>query len=254
MCLNGCLVKREATSEKRAGLLMCKSKVVACIFARGGSKGVPFKNIREFNGKPLIAWTIELARGLGIFEHVYVSTDSQEIADIAHSYGAEIPFLRPADIASDTVPERLAWRHAVQNLPPFDIMASLSTTVPLRRPETVVKCVELFQQGDAEMVITVTPSRRHPSFDMVNVDEKGFAHLLESVEKMILRRQDALKTYDMTPVCYVASPEVIMTHDRIMTCNVKPVVVDDIQAVDIDSMLDFEIAEFIHAKRLKGLV
>lgn len=233
---------------------MSKQKIIACIFARGGSKGVPRKNIREFNGKPLIAWTIELAQKLGIFDHIYVSTDSQEIAEAALLYGAEIPFIRPAELASDTVPERLAWRHAIQNLPPFDIMVSLSATVPLRRPETVVKCIELFQQGSAEMVITVTPSKRHPSFDMVKVDEEGFAHLLDSVEKMILRRQDALKTYDMTPVCYVASPEVIMRHNRIMTCKVKSVVIDHVEAVDIDNMLDFEIAEFIHAKRIKGLV
>lgn len=233
---------------------MSQPKVVACIFARGGSKGVPRKNIREFNGKPLIAWTIEMARNVGIFDHVYVSTDSQEIADVARQYGAEVPFLRPAELASDTVPERLAWRHAVQNLPSFDIMVSLSATVPLRRPETVVKCVDLFRKGGAEMVITVTPSRRHPSFDMVRVDEEGYAHLLDSVEKMVLRRQDAVKTYDMTPVCYVASPEVIMAHDRIMTCRVKPVVIDDVEAVDIDNMLDFEVAEFLHSKRLKGLV
>lgn len=233
---------------------MNKLGIVACIFARGGSKGVPRKNIRDFNGKPLIAWTIELARGLGIFDHVYVSTDSEEIAEVARQYGAEVPFLRPAELASDTVPERLAWRHAVQNLPPFDIMASLSATVPLRKPETIMKCVELFQQGGAEMVITVTPSKSHPSFNMVRVDEDGYAHLLDSVEKMVLRRQDAVKNYDMTPVCYVASPEVIMTHNRIMTCKVKPVVIQDVEAVDIDDMLDFEIAEFIHAKRLKGLV
>lgn len=233
---------------------MSEPRVVACIFARGGSKGVPRKNVREFNGKPLIAWTIELALGLGIFDHVYVSTDSEEIAEVARQYGAEVPFLRPAELASDTVPERLAWRHAVQNLPPFDIMASLSATVPLRKPESVMKCIELFQQGGAEMVITVTPSKSHPSFNMVRMDEEGYAHLLGSVEKMVLRRQDAVKNYDMTPVCYVASPEVIMEHNRIMTCKVKPVIIEAVEAVDIDDMLDFEIAEFIHAKKLKGLV
>lgn len=233
---------------------MHEQKIVACIFARGGSKGIPRKNIREFNGKPLIAWTIELAHDLKIFDHIYVSTDSCEIANIARQYGAEVPFMRPVKLASDTVSERLAWRHAVQNLPPFDIMVSLSATVPLRRPETVVKCVELFKQGNAEMVITVTPSKRHPSFDMVNVDEAGFARLLDSVEKMILRRQDAVKTYDMTPVCYVVSPEIIMTHNRIMTCKVKTVIINDVEAVDIDNMLDFEVAEFIHAKKLKGII
>lgn len=230
-----------------------KTSVIACIFARGGSKGVPRKNIRDFNGKPLIAWTIELAKSLHIFDDIIVSTDSTEIAEIARQYGAKTPFLRPAELASDAVAERLAWRHAVENLPPFDIMASLPATVPLRRPETVLKCLELFQQGDAEMVITITPSKTHPSFSMVSLDDNGYAHLLDSTDKMILRRQDAQKVFNMTPVCYLASPRIIMKHNRIMTCKVKTVIVDEIEAVDIDTMLDFEIASFLHAKKLKGI-
>lgn len=228
-----------------------KPTAIACIFARGGSKGVPHKNIRDFNGKPLIAWTIELAKSLGIFDRVVVSTDSHEIAKIAGQYGADVPFLRPAELASDTVAERLAWRHAVENLPPFDVMASLPVTVPLRRPETVVKCMELFYLGDAEMVITVAPSKNHPAFNMVSLDGNGYAHLLDSVDKMVLRRQDAPKAFNMTPVCYVASPQIIMSHSRIMTCKVKSVIVDEVEAVDIDTMLDFEIASFLHARHLK---
>lgn len=224
--------------------------VVACIFARGGSKGVPRKNIRDFNGKPLIAWTVELALSLEIFDHVVVSTDSPEIAEVARRYGAEIPFMRPEEFASDTVPERLAWRHAIENLPPFDIMVSLPAVAPLRRPETVVRCLELYRQGDSDMVITVTPSTHHPSFSMVSLDGNGYAHLLKSEGPTVLRRQDAASSYNMTPVCYVASPSVVMTYDRVMSCRVKPVVVDQEEAVDIDSMLDFEIASFLHAQRL----
>ena len=229
---------------------MEKPKIVACIFARGGSKGVPRKNIRDFNGKPLIAWTIELALNLGIFEHVYVSTDSQEIADVALQYGAEVPFLRPAELASDTAPERLAWRHAVQNLPAFDIMVSLPATAPMRRSETILKCIELYKESDADTVIAVTKSGHNPAFNMIYMDEDGLSHLLFGGKEQILRRQDGRSSFDITTVCYVLSPDTILKQNRVMEGKVRSVIVDQEEAIDIDTMLDFDIAQFLHLRRL----
>lgn len=223
--------------------------IFAFVFARGGSNGLPGKNIRNFNGKPLIAWTVELAVSLGIFDRVIVSTDSPEIADVARRYGAETPFLRPAELASDTVPERLAWRHAIENLPPFDIMVSLPATAPLRRPETVTRCIELFKKGDADTVITVTPAERHPSFNMVNLDSEGRAHLLMPTGPRVLRRQDAPAAYDMTTVCYVTSPSAVMSQNRIMEGHVKPVIIDRMEAMDIDTLDDFDVAAFLQTRR-----
>ena len=223
--------------------------IFAFVFARGGSKGLPGKNIRNFNGKPLIAWTVELAVSLGIFDRVIVSTDSPEIADIARRYGAETPFLRPAELASDTVPERLAWRHAIENLPPFDIMVSLPATAPLRRPETVTQCIELFRKGDADTVVTVTPSLRHPMFSMITIDCDGFGHLLSQTGPTVLRRQDAPPSYDITPVCYVTTPSGVVTHNRVMAGRVKPVVVNQEESIDIDTLVDFDVAQFLHARR-----
>jgi CMP-N-acetylneuraminic acid synthetase len=221
----------------------------AFIFARGGSKGVPGKNIRDFNGKPLLAWTVELAASLKIFDRIIVSTDSSEIADVARRFGAETPFMRPPELATDTIPERFAWRHAVESLPRFDIMVNLPATAPLRRPETVMRCIELFKQGDANSVITVTPSTRHPSFNMVSLDAEGYAHLLTPAGPTVLRRQDAPPAYDMTPVCYVTSPSVVLEYGRIMSGRVKTIVIGQEEAVDIDTPVDFDVAAFLHARR-----
>jgi CMP-N-acetylneuraminic acid synthetase len=230
-----------------------KPSVYGFIFARGGSKGVPGKNIRDFNGKPLLAWTVELAASLNIFDRIIVSTDSPDIAEVARQYGAETPFMRPLEFATDSAPERLAWRHAVENLPPFDIMVNLPATAPLRKPETVMRCVELIQKGDTDMVITVTPAVRHPSFNMVTLDADGYAHLLmPAAGHAVLRRQDAPSAYDMTTVCYATTPSVVLSLDRIMSGRVKPVIVGQEEAMDIDSLVDFDVAAFLHSRRIHG--
>ena len=120
--------------------------VVAFIFARGGSKGLPGKNIRLFNGKPLIAWSIEQALSVKKIDKVYVSTDSKEIAKIATSYGAEVPFLRPAEFSLDNSSEWSAWRHALNfmnekfgNLP--NLMVSIPSTAPLRLAIDIENCI-----------------------------------------------------------------------------------------------------------------
>ena len=225
-------------------------RINAFIFARGGSKGLPHKNIRNFNGKPLIAWTIELAICMGIFDRVIVSTDSEEIVKTAREYGAEIPFVRPAELASDTAPEKLSWRHAIDHLEPFDIFVSLPAIAPLRRAETIKHCIEVFCEGNADMVITVTPSAHHPSFSMVSLDKEGCAHILMPTRNPVLRRQDAVPAYDMAPVCYVSTPSWIMTMERVLSGRVKPVIIDREEAIDIDTAFDFEVAAFFHAQRI----
>jgi N-acylneuraminate cytidylyltransferase len=230
---------------------MKKILINAFIFARGGSKGVPGKNIRNFNGKPLLAWTLELAKSMQIFDRIVVSTDSTDIAKVALRYGAEVPFMRPAELAMDTSPEWLAWRHAVNSLPPFNIMVSLPATAPLRKPETIQRCIARFQEGDADLVITITPAARHPSFHLVRLDDQGDAHiLLPSPHGPIIRRQDASPIYDVTPVCYVTSPAFVLSHDGVFSGHTKAVIVGREESVDIDVPLDFEFAAYLHAKEI----
>ena len=223
-------------------------KAIACIFARGGSKGLPGKNIRILGGKPLIAWSIEHAIAVKRIERVIVSTDSEEIAAVAREYGAEVPFIRPAELAHDNSPEWLAWRHALNYLRETtgafpEVMLSVPTTAPLRFALDIENCLDEYEKGDADMVITVTQAHRSPYFNMVKTNTDGTVALVNPSQSTIARRQDAPVVYDMATVCYVANPEFIMTHNAMFDGRVKAVQVPVERGIDIDTLLDFQIAE-----------
>ncbi len=222
---------------------------IAFIFARGGSKGLPGKNIRLLANKPLIAWSIEHAQAVKRIERVIVSTDSEEIAAIARQYGAEVPFIRPSELAQDNSPEWLAWRHALTYiiettgaLP--DVMVSIPTTAPLRSPQDIENCLDVYQTGNTDVVITITDAHRNPYFNMVVKNIDNTVKLVNSPEKThINRRQDSPDVYDMTTVCYVVDPVFVMNHTSIFEGSVKSVHVPRERAIDIDNLLDFKIAE-----------
>ncbi len=223
-------------------------KTVAFIFARGGSKGLPGKNIRPLGGKPLIAWSIEHALAVKRIERVIASTDSEEIATVARQYGAEVPFIRPAELARDDSPEWLAWRHALNYLRETTgvmpvVMVSVPTTAPMRLPNDIENCLDEYEKGNADMVITVTDAHRSPYFNMVKTNADGTVGLVNPPQLAIARRQDAPVVYDMATVCYVANPEFVMTHNGTFEGRVKAVQVPVERAIDIDTLLDFQIAE-----------
>jgi len=223
---------------------------VAFIFARGGSKGLPGKNIRSFRGRPLIAWSIEQALAVRRIKRVIVSTDSEEIAAVARDYGAEVPFMRPAELARDDSPEWLAWRHALNHLMETagqypDVFVSVPATAPLRKVDDIERCLDEFDKGDAEMVITVTDAQRSPYFNMVKANPDGSVELVIPGSSTVTRRQDAPAVYDMATVCYVANPEFVISHGATFEGRVKAVYVPPERSIDIDTLLDFRIAEFI---------
>ena len=223
--------------------------IVAFIFARGGSKGLPGKNIKFFSGKPLIAWSIEQAKQVQSIDRVIVYTDSDEIAKIAKDYGAEVPFLRPKNISEDHSPEWMAWRHALSFLLETegkmpDIMLSIPTTSPLRRVIDVEECLKLYKNGGADVVITTTDSHRSPYFNMVKEDENGNINLIIKPKEKLYRRQDAPVVYDMATVAYVMDPQFIMRNESIFDGRIKAVKVPLENSIDIDTMFDFKMAEF----------
>lgn len=227
---------------------------IAFIFARGGSKGLPGKNTRLLGGKPLIAWAIEHAQAVPRIKRVIVSTDSQEIADVARAYGAEVPFMRPAELARDDSPEWLAWRHALNfvretadALP--DVMLSVPATAPLRQPIDIENCLDSFAQGGADMVITVTDAHRSPYFNMVKTNIDGTVGLVIPPFGAIARRQDAPIVYDIATVAYVVKPEFVMTHQAAFEGRVRAVHVPPERSIDIDTLLDFRIAECLFASQ-----
>lgn len=223
------------------------------IFARGGSKGVPGKNIRNLAGKPLLAHAIHVASQVTEIERVFVSTDSSDIANVAERFGATI-ILRPAELAQDDSPEWLAWMHAINwvktEVGNFECFVSLPATAPLRIAEDVTQCLNRLDM-DTDVVLTMTPAQRSPWFNMVKADFLDRLSLLVEGDK-ISRRQDAPVGYNLTTVAYVSRPEFILEKDRIWDGRVRGVVVPQERAIDIDTELDFTIADFLMRKRQKS--
>jgi CMP-N-acetylneuraminic acid synthetase len=224
-------------------------KAIGFIFARGGSKGLPGKNIRPFAGKPLIAWSIEHARAVQRIERVIVSTDSREIADVARKFGAEVPFMRPEELAQDDSPEWLAWRHALNYLKETEgilpqVMVSIPSTAPLRSPIDINNCLDEYEIGGVDAVVTVTEAHRSPYFNMVKRNANGTIGLVIQPISAVTRRQDAPIVYDMATVAYVIKSEFVLKQQSIFAGRVGMVEVPRERAIDIDTMMDFKMAEF----------
>lgn len=230
------------------------TEIIAFIFARGGSQGLENKNILDFNGKPLIAWTIEQARNHPRISRVIVSTDSKNIATISKTYGAEVPFLRPSELASDTSPELHSWKHAVKFLEDSEgtlpeIFLSLPCTAPLRTDEDIDANINCLIESKGDLAISVSPSARSPHFNVVEVARNGSVKAAIQSEVKYTRRQDAPTTYDITTVAYSCRPSYVIETDNLMGGNVFANVVNRINAIDIDDQMDFEIAEFLFRKK-----
>ena len=225
-------------------------ETVAFIFARGGSKGLPGKNIKYFGGKPLLAWSIGHALAVRRIDRIIVSTDSNEIACIARQYGAEVPFIRPQKIAGDTSPEWLAWQHALNFLKTNEgrlpnVMLSIPCTAPLRIPIDIENCLDEYAKGDVDVVVTVSEAHRSPFFNMVKQNYDGTVSLVNPPSSIVVRRQDVPEVYDMTTVAYVVRPEFVLENSSIFEGRVKAVNIPKERAIDIDNLLDFKIAEFL---------
>jgi len=223
---------------------------VAFIFARGGSKGLPRKNVLPFAGKPLIAWTIIQAKSIPTFRRVIVSTDSEEIATVALEYGAEVPFMRPLGLAQDNSPEWLAWQHALSYLIACeggspDAVAILPVTSPLRTQDDIERCLQEFETNEADVVLTASPAKRNPYFNMVTCDENGTATLAIQPERLLYRRQDAPDLFDIATIAYILRPSFLMSRSNMFEGLVKAVIVPSERAIDIDSPSDFAYAELL---------
>ena len=227
-----------------------KPVVYAWIFARGGSKGLPRKNLRALMGKPLIAYAIEAGRQSNLIDRVFVSTDDVEIAEVAKQYGAEVPFMRPAALASDQAAERLAWRHAIEwtrnsGLPPMEVMVSLPPTSPLRTVAEIEQGIQRFCEGGADTVIAVSRSDRHPAFNMVNMKNDGTVALVLPRPEKGTRRQDFPPVYNISTAFYVTAPEFVLKTDSFWDGATGAIEIPAAHAVDIDSGLDFQLAELL---------
>jgi len=229
--------------------------LTAFVFARGGSKGLPGKNIKPLVGKPLIGWAIEQALSVNDISRVIVSTDDSDIADVARDYGAYVPFMRPEYLASDTASEWDAWRHALEYLKEEegffpDPFISIPGTSPLRRTEDIEACLKEYRKGDADVVVAVTGPHRNPWFNMVRKFEDGSVGLVNKLNGTVTRRQDAPEIFDMTTFAYIANPEHIIKNRGVFSGVVRAIEVPIECSIDIDTPYDFEIAEYLMKKRI----
>jgi CMP-N-acetylneuraminic acid synthetase len=224
--------------------------VVACVFARGGSKGVPRKNLRPLNGVPLVGLAIRHALASEHVDRVIVSTDDPEIAEVARHHGAEVPWMRPADLAADDAPEWLAWRHMIHCLTEEgrapDLLVAVPATAPLRSVADVDACIHTALTTDADVVLVVTPSHRNPWFNMVRLDPSGEVHLVNQGGGFF-RRQDTPPVYDVTTVAFAARPAFVLSANGIYEGRVRAVEVPAERALDIDTELDLRMAECLSA-------
>ncbi|WP_225442586.1 acylneuraminate cytidylyltransferase family protein [Paenibacillus lycopersici] len=224
------------------------------ICARGGSKGVKNKNIREMLGKPLIAYSIEQARESGLFEHIAVSSDSPEILEAAAKWGADILVERPLEMASDTAAKLPAIRHCVQHAEAatnktFSVIVDLDATSPLRTTEDIVNAVNLLETRDVPNLITGAPARRSPYFNLVEMDGDGFVRLSKSSDKPIVRRQDAPKCFDMNASIYIWKRQFLLNDYPLFLPDTILYEMPEDRSVDIDSELDWRIVEWILGSR-----
>ncbi len=227
--------------------------VVAAVFARGGSKGVPDKNLRLLAGRTLVERAIEQAAEVPGVERVIVSTDSERIAAVARDAGAEVPWLRPPELSVDTAREWDAWQHLLAWLTEHDEcpdrLLVVPCTAPLRQVDDLTRCVEASVRTGADVVITVTPAHRNPWFNMVRLDDDGSARLVLEPPERIHRRQDAPPVHDVGTVAFVVDPTYVASASSLYDGHVVGVEVPAERSLDIDTETDLAFAEFLLARR-----
>ena len=228
---------------------------ICTICARGGSKGVKNKNIRDLHGKPLIAYSISQARDSGLFDCIAVSSDSDEILATAATWGVDYLIKRPDELATDQAAKLPVIRHCVIEVErisgqTFDVIVDLDATSPLRIPEDIERCVHLIEECSVSNVITGTPARRSPYFNLVEVNEQGAVQLSKELDIPVIRRQDAPKCYDMNASIYVWARQALFENARLFTRETKLFVMPEERSIDIDSEIDFDFVELLMKRRV----
>jgi CMP-N,N'-diacetyllegionaminic acid synthase len=217
--------------------------LLALIPARGGSKGIPRKNIRLFCGKPLLQWSIDVALATPCVDRIVVSTDDSEIAEVALAGGAELPFLRPAELASDTASGIAPVLHALEQLPEVSDVLLLQPTSPLRRVEDVEAIVALRQQTGHDAVVSVTLSSKHPAW-MFGLSQEQVLEPLMAIPNAACRQQ-LQPAYMLNGAMYLASRSFLEREGSFLTDDTVGYVMPPERSVDIDSPLDWKWGEFL---------
>ena len=219
------------------------ARTLALILARGGSKGIPRKNVKLLAAKPLIAWTIEAALASELIKAVVTSTDDDEIAAVSREYGASVPFMRPAALASDESPAIDAVMHALNLLPEFDSVIVLQPTSPLRTTQDIDSALILARDRKAPSVVSVTEPDHHPSW-MYRFDSHQCLTPLMS-EPAISRRQDLPPVYVLNGALYYARVDWLRRHQRFVGPDTVGFVMPPERSIDLDTPLGWTLVELM---------
>ena len=228
-------------------------KTLYVIPARGGSKGIPGKNIKPLCGKPLIAYSIEVARALADDCDICLSTDSQQIADVAKNMGLEVPFMRPEYLATDKSGTYEVLLHAVQFYADkginYDTLVLLQPTSPFRTAADVQRAIDAYSP-DIDMVVTVVESATNPYYNSYETDEQGFLHISKADGKYV-RRQDAPKVWEYNGAVYVINIDSLRRMPLSQFSRRKMVEMSRESSLDLDTPIDWMVAEAVMAQSHK---
>jgi CMP-N,N'-diacetyllegionaminic acid synthase len=239
---------------------MDKDNILLTIAARGGSKGIKNKNIKQLCGIPLIAHSVLQARKWGKADMIICSTDSENIASVAKEYGAEILFMRPKELSTDFSGKIDVLRHALKTVEEhtrqrYDILIDLDVTAPIRRIEDIDRAINLFKEKRPKSLFSVTTCRKNPYFNMVEVDDNGYAFLVKKPAVPIKRRQDAPRVYDMNASIFVYDRVFLLDLETEIAISDKSIILpmNDFSVFDIDNETDFQFIEFLVQKGIVKL-
>lgn len=223
-----------------------KMRTVGIIPARGGSKGIPYKNIQKLCGRPLISYTIEAALKSKSLKRVIVSTEDTRIAEISRSFGAEVPFLRPAELAKDDTPSLKVIQHAVKYIEDIehcvlDVIVILQPTSPLRNEKCIDAVVEKIMRTGADSVVTVCSVKQHPYWNFTIKRDRIFPLISNDIKPS--RRQDLPEMFAPNGAVYVVRRDVLFNQNSILGKDTRALVMPVEESVDIDDYFDWFIAE-----------
>lgn len=227
-------------------------KIIGIIPARGGSKRIPYKNIRKLSGKPLLAWSIETAKRSRLLDKVIVSTDDAKIAAIAKRYGAEVPFMRPAELSGDKVGIEAVLKHAyewfIENRHyKADAIALIFPTNPLRRTEHIDEAVRIFQKTKADSVVSVIPATANMNpYWILKRNKNGRVTLFtgEPLTKIKMRSQDLPPCYSRNDIIYLLKPgNLYEKTPNLYGRKVELYVMDELFSADINTPVDWFVCQ-----------
>lgn len=223
---------------------------IALIPARGNSKGIARKNIKLFNSKPLIYWSIQTALKSNFIDRVVVTTEDEEIANIARSYSAEVPFLRPEELSKDDSPGIDPVIHALEQMTDVQEVLLLQPTSPFRQTKHIEEIFGLRKKWNADSAVSISKSKKH--FDLFFKMNSDYQIIPYTKDFKALPRQKYSDIFTLNGSLYLSSRESIFTHKSFFPPKTVGYLMSEEYSLDIDSKFDWEIAEYIMAKYLKN--